>query len=121
VAREHRAETTLLYFVGPAGVDLSQAVTARSSSPEPPPSELPEVGAFEWLLVSSPDTDDYGCSLVVSTLRPGFESVAIELDDTAGPGRRASHLCQGRRRLRRSAMRKCQKLFGHTVIASSSR
>jgi hypothetical protein len=53
LAEKHRGETTLLYFVGPAGVDLHQAVTARNWSPEPPPPGLPEVGAYEWVITGS--------------------------------------------------------------------
>jgi hypothetical protein len=81
VSEEHKGETTLLYFVGPASVDLRKAVKARNWSPEPPPSGLPEVGAYKWVLAGSANTDNHHCNLAVSTLRPGFENVAIELDD----------------------------------------
>lgn len=81
LSEKHRGETTLLYFVGPAGVDLHQAVTARNWSPEPPPPGLPEVGAYEWVITGSANTEDHRCELAVSTLRPGFEDVAIELGD----------------------------------------
>ena len=81
LAEQHKGETTLLYFVGPAGVDLQQAVKARNWSPAPPPSGLPEAGAYKWVFAGSANTDDHGCELAVSTLRPGFENVAIELDD----------------------------------------
>jgi len=81
VSESHKAETTLLYFVGPPGIDLPRAVSARGWSPEPPPSGLPEGGAYKWVAFSSANSDKHRCSVVVSTLRPGFESSAIELSD----------------------------------------
>jgi hypothetical protein len=81
LSEKHMGETTLLYFVGPTGVDLHQAVTARNWSPGPPPSGLPEAGPFKWVIAGSANTEDHRCELAVSTLRPGFENVAIELDD----------------------------------------
>lgn len=78
---QRKGETTLLYFVGPTGVDLREAVMARNWLPGPPPPGLPEVGAFKWVLAGSANTEDHRCELAVSTLRPGFENVAIRLDD----------------------------------------
>jgi len=91
LAEKHKGEATLLYFVGPAGVDLQQAVKARNWSPALPPSGLPEAGAYKWVIAGSANTDDHHCELAVSTLRPGFENVAIQLDDE-----QKRHLAAGR-------------------------
>lgn len=79
LSEQHKAETTLLYFVGQPGVDLTRAVSARDWSPQPPPTNLPNAGAYKSVVESSVNIDKNICHVVVSTLRSGFESAAIEL------------------------------------------
>jgi len=76
-----KGASTELYFVGPPGVDISQVFSARDWSPEPPPSDLPEVGAFKMVADSTIASGGLQCVVVVSTLRQGFESVAVYLND----------------------------------------
>lgn len=76
---EHQAETTLTYFVGPAGVDLKQAVSAKGWSPEPPDSSLPDTGAYKRVAEGYASNDKHRCRVVVSTLRPGFEASTMKL------------------------------------------
>lgn len=79
LAEQHKAETTLLYFVGPPGVDLTRAASARGWSPQPPSSNLPDAGSYKRVAEGYANTDKHACRVVVSTLRPGYESSAVEL------------------------------------------
>lgn len=81
LSEERKAETALLYFVGPPGVDLLRAVSARGWSPQPPPSGQPDTGAFKWVAHSSADSGGHRCSVMVRTLRPGYESSAVDLSE----------------------------------------
>jgi hypothetical protein len=75
----HPAAGTELYFIGPPGVDLSKAVSARNWSPEPPSSGLPDTGLYKRVAEGSANTDKHACRVVVSTLRPGYEPPSVEL------------------------------------------
>lgn len=79
LSEQHKAETTLLYFVGPPQVDLARAVSAQGWSPQPPSSNLPDTGPYKRVAEGYANTDRHACRVVVSTLRPGYESSAVEL------------------------------------------
>jgi hypothetical protein len=79
VGTHHKAETTLLNFVGPPVADLPAAISADDWNPESPSPELPDVGVFKRIAASDAHSDKYKCRVVVSTLRARNASVASEL------------------------------------------
>jgi hypothetical protein len=73
----HLGAGTELYFIGPPGVDLTRAVSARDWSPQPPSSGLPDSGLYKRVAEGSANTDKYGCRVVVSVLRPGYKPSSV--------------------------------------------
>jgi hypothetical protein len=75
------ADTVQVYFLGPANVDLAQAVSARGWSPEPPPSKVPTNLEWRWVLAGHADDAEHICNVGVSTLRPDLAPAAADISE----------------------------------------